>query len=181
MSRIGIKPVEVPKGVKVTFAEGHLEVTGPKGKVRQRIHPDMKVKIEGEKVTVERPSDSAIHKALHGTTRVLVRNAVQGVTKGYLRSLTINGVGYNAKVTGRELVMSLGFSHPVKLIIPENLTVSCPSLTSIDVNGADRHAVGQFAAVIRAQRKPEPYNLKGIKYTDEVIKKKAGKTFVSGG
>lgn len=181
MSRIGIKPVDVPKGVKLTFANGNLEVVGPKGKVRQRIHPDLKLKIEAEKVTVERPSDDRLHKALHGTTRVLIRNAVHGVTQGYSRSMSINGVGYNAKVQGSELTINLGFSHPVKIQIPEGLTVTTPSPTVIEVTGADRQSVGQFAAVVRSKRPPEPYNLKGIKYTDEVIKKKAGKTFVSGG
>ncbi len=181
MSRIGIKPVDVPKGVKVTFAEGNLEAVGPKGKVRQRIHPDMKLKIEAERITVERPSDSRLHKALHGTTRVLIRNAVHGVSQGYSRSMTINGVGYNAKVLGTELTINLGYSHPVKLQIPQGISIVCPTPTVIEVAGSDRQAVGQFAAVIRSKRAPEPYNLKGIKYTDEVIKKKAGKTFVSGG
>lgn len=181
MSRIGIQPVVVPKGIKVIFADGHLDVSGPKGKVLTRIHPDMVLKIEPEKIVVERPSDSRLHKALHGTTRVLIRNAVHGVSQGYSRSLTINGVGYNAKVTGRELVLNLGFSHPVKLIIPEGMSIICPTPTSIEVHGPDRQMVGQFSAVVRAKRPPEPYNLKGIKYTDEVIKKKAGKTFVSGG
>jgi large subunit ribosomal protein L6 len=181
MSRIGIKPVEVPKQVKVSLSEGTMLVEGPKGKVRQRIHPDMKVRVEGDRIVVERPSDSRLHRALHGTTRVLIKNAVHGVVNGYSRSLTINGVGYNAKVQGRELTINLGFSHPVKMAIPEGLTVTCPSPTVIEVTGPDRQLVGQFSAVIRSKRPPEPYNLKGIKYTDEVIKKKAGTTFVSGG
>ena len=181
MSRIGIKPVELPKAVKVSLSEGSIVVEGPKGKVQQRLHPDMKIKVESDKILVERPSDSRIHRALHGTTRVLIRNAVHGVVNGYSRSLTINGVGYNAKVQGRELTINLGFSHPVKMTIPEGLIVTTPSPTVIEVAGPDRQLVGQFSAVIRSKRPPEPYNLKGIKYTDEVIKKKAGKTFVSGG
>ncbi len=181
MSRIGIKPVDLPKQVKVSLSAGLIVVEGPKGKVNQRLHPDMKVKVEGEKITVERPSDSRLHRALHGTTRVLIRNAVHGVVTGYSRSLTINGVGYNAKVQGKELTINLGFSHPVKMTIPDGLTVTTPSPTVIEVTGADRQLVGHFSALIRGKRPPEPYNLKGIKYTDEVIKKKAGKTFVSGG
>ncbi len=184
MSRIGKKPVAIPDGVKVTLKEGTLSVEGPKGRVQQALHPDIKVTVDAaaKRIVCERPSDDRRHRALHGCMRALIGNMVQGVTQEFQRALEIVGVGYNAKVQGSQLHLNLGFNHPVILDIPPGLKVECPSLLSIVVKGADKHRVGQFAADVRSSRPPSPYPWKnvGIKYTDEVIRKKAGKTFVSG-
>lgn len=181
MSKIGRKPVEIPDGVDVSVDGATVKVKGPKGSIEQRIHPDMKVKVDkaAKRISVDRPSDSREHKALHGLARATVNNMVIGVTKGYEKKLEINGVGYNAKIQGTELVMALGFSHDVHMAVPSGLKVTCPNPNNITINGVDKHLVGQFAADVRHKRPPEPYNLKGIKYSDEIIRKKAGKTFVT--
>lgn len=181
MSKIGRKPVEIPDGVDIHVDGSAVKVKGPKGSIEQRLHPDIKVRVDraAKRVFVERPSDSRKHKALHGLVRAIVNNMVIGVTKGYEKKLEINGVGYNAKVQGNDLIMALGYSHDVVMAIPAGLKVTCPNPTSITIYGVDKHLVGQFAANVRSKRPPEPYNQKGIKYSDEVIRKKAGKTFVS--
>lgn len=181
MSRIGRKPVDLPQGVKVAVSGTVVKVEGPKGKLEWKLHPNVTVKVDGGKVVCGRASDSKFDKALHGLTRATINNMVAGVTKPFERSLEISGVGYNVKLVGKELLLSVGFSHTVKLPIPDGLTVLCPSATRINVAGPDKHLVGQFAANVRFVRPVEPYNLKGIKYVDEIVKKKQGKTFVSGG
>ena len=181
MSRIGIQPVIVPTAVK-TFLRGQtLKVEGPMGKVEQEFHSDMEIEIaESEgKILVRRPSEEKKHKALHGLTRTLIHNMVEGVTKGYKKSLEINGVGYNAKMQGRELVLAIGFCHPVILKIPQGVDLEIPHPTNIVVKGCDKQQVGQFAANIRRVRPPEPYKGKGIRYTGEIIRLKAGKKFGS--
>lgn len=180
MSRIGKKPVDIPQGVKVAVAGTSVRVEGPKGKLEWSANPAIAVRIDGNKVVCARSGESRLEKALHGLVRATINNMVTGVVKPFERGLDINGVGFNAKVQGKDLILQVGFSHPVKMPIPEGLTVACPSLTKIHVSGADKHAVGQFAANVRFVRPVEPYQLKGIKYSDEIIKKKQGKTFVSG-
>ena len=181
MSRIGRKPVDLPQGVKVAVAGAVVRVEGPKGKLEWGLHPAVTVKVDGAKVLCGRAGDSKFEKALHGLTRATINNMVAGVVKPFERTLEISGVGYNAKLQGKELLLSVGFSHTVKLSIPDGLTVTCPSATRINVAGPDKHLVGQFSANVRFVRPVEPYNLKGIKYVDEIVKKKQGKTFVSGG
>jgi large subunit ribosomal protein L6 len=180
MSRIGKKPVDVPQGVKVSVNGADVRVEGPKGKLAWKVHPNITVKVEGNRVVCMRQGDAKFDKALHGLVRATIHNMVEGVVKPYERSLEISGVGYNAKLQGKDLILTVGYSHPVKLTVPDGLTVTCPSQTKITVTGPDKHAVGQFAANVRMVRPVEPYNLKGVKYTDEVVKKKQGKTFVSG-
>jgi large subunit ribosomal protein L6 len=181
MSRIGNIPVPIPAGVKVSHAGGVVTAEGPRGRVELRVHPDMTVRVDGGRIAVSRPSDSRRHKALHGLTRALLANLVRGAAEGYEKKLELHGVGYNAKVQGNTLVISAGFIHPVAVEIPAGLTVTVPNPNLIVVSGADKQRVGQFAADVRAIRPPEPYNMKGIKYDDEVVRRKAGKTFVSGG
>lgn len=181
MSRIGKKPIDIPAGVKVAVAGEVVKVEGPKGRTEWKAHPAIKVKIDGAKVVCERTGETRLDRALHGLVRSTINNMVSGVQKPFEKLLEINGVGYNAKVQGKDLVMMIGFSHPVKMAIPEGLTVTCPSVTKIAIAGVDKHKVGQYAANVRFVRPVEPYQLKGIKYSDEVIKKKQGKTFVSGG
>ena len=176
MSRIGNAPIEIPAGVTVTVGENNLvKVKGPKGELSPQIHPEMKVIVEGHVVKVERPSDDKMHRSLHGLSRSLIHNMVVGVTEGFSKSLEINGVGYRAAKQGNELVMNLGYSHQV--IVPEipGITIEVPSPNKVIVKGADKQAVGQFAAEIREKRPPEPYKGKGIKYVDEVIIRKEGK------
>ena len=181
MSRLGRKPIDVPDKVKVNLAGAVVHVEGPAGKLSWAVRPEIKVKIEGGKrVVVERSSDTKLVKSLHGTARSLIAGMVQGVLNGYEKVLDISGVGYGAKMAGDKLTLVIGFSHPVEFVVPKGLTVSCPTATSISIKGADKHAVGEFAAKVRRSRKAEPYNQKGIKYRDEVVRRKAGKTFVTG-
>lgn len=181
MSRLGRKPIDVPDKVKVNLAGSVVHVEGPAGKLSWAFRPEIKVRIEGGKrVIVERSSDEKFVKALHGTTRSLIAGMVQGVLSGYEKILDINGVGYGAKIVGDKLVLTIGFSHPVEFPVVKGLAVTCPTATSISVKGADKQAVGEFAARVRRARKAEPYNQKGIKYRDEVVRRKAGKTFVTG-
>ena len=175
MSRIGRKPIAVPAGVDVKI-DGHVvTVKGPKGTLTKSFHKDMIIKLEGNEIIVERPTEDKLHKSLHGLTRTLVSNMVEGVTHGFSKSLDIDGIGYRAQKQGKNLVMNLGYSHQV--IVPEidGITIDVPAATKIIVNGIDKQAVGQLAAEIRKKRPPEPYKGKGIHYTGEHIIRKEGK------
>ena len=175
MSRIGRKPIAVPAGVDVKI-DGHVvTVKGPKGTLTKSFHKDMIIKLEGNEIIVERPTEDKLHKSLHGLTRTLVSNMVEGVTHGFSKSLDIDGIGYRAQKQGKNLVMNLCYSHQV--IVPEidGITIDVPAATKIIVNGIDKQAVGQFAAEIREKRPPEPYKGKGIHYTGEHIIRKEGK------
>ena len=176
MSRIGKNPVELPKGVEAKLQNGTLSVKGPKGQLALDVHPAMTVKVEDGQVVVTRPSDSAQHKALHGLTRSLVANMVEGVTDGFRKALEIVGVGYRATKKGKGLELTLGYSHTIQYDAPEGITLETPSQTQIVVTGADKQLVGQVAADIRGFRPPEPYKGKGIRYEGEQIRRKAGKT-----
>ena len=176
MSRIGRLPIKIPEKVDVDFAEQVLSCKGPRGQLTMKIHADMEVRIEQNEIKVIRPGDSKKHKALHGLTRSLIANMVSGVSKGYQRKLEIVGVGYKAEMRGKHLLLNLGFSHPILLVMPENITASCPAATEIVIEGADKALVGLMAAKIRNFRPPEPYKGKGIRYAGEYVRKKAGKT-----
>ncbi|MGN1088819.1 MAG: 50S ribosomal protein L6 [Huintestinicola sp.] len=175
MSRIGRKPIAVPAGVDVKIDGATVTVKGPKGTLTRTFHKDMIIKQEGAEIIVERPSENKLHKSLHGLTRTLVSNMVEGVTNGFSKSLDIEGIGYRAQKQGKNLVMNLGYSHQV--IVPEidGITIDVPTATKIVVNGIDKQVVGQFAAEIREKRPPEPYKGKGIRYTGERIIRKEGK------
>ena len=177
MSRIGKKPVIIPANVTVTVADGNVvTVKGPKGTLTHTLHPDMRIKVEGNVLTVERPDEEHLHKSLHGLTRTLINNMVVGVEKGYSKELDVNGVGYRVEKKGTQLVMRLGFSHEVIMDEIPGITVEVPNPNKIIVHGIDKQVVGQFAAEVRGKRPPEPYKGKGIKYTTEVIRRKVGKT-----
>ncbi len=177
MSRIGRMPIAIPTGVDVKVDENNVvTVKGAKGTLTKEMHKDMIIKIEGENLLVQRPSEQKLHKSLHGLTRSLINNMVDGVTKGFERNLDINGVGYRAAKQGKKLVLTLGYSHPVEMEEPAGITVEVPAPNKIIVKGSDKQAVGEFAAKIRSKREPEPYKGKGIKYDNEVIKRKEGKT-----
>jgi len=181
MSRIGKMPVEIPKNVTVQLEEGNkLTVKGPKGTLTNVFHKDMIIKIEDGKIIVSRPSDEKVHKALHGLTRTLINNMIIGVTQGFEKALEIGGVGYRAQKQGKKLILNLGYSHPVEMEEPEGITVDVPAPNKIIVRGCDKQAVGEFAAKIRSKRKPSVYlsnnAIKGIKYENEVVRTKAGKT-----
>ncbi len=175
MSRIGKLPVAIPKGVTVTVAGSRVTVKGPKGELHRTMHGDIGVTVEGETVVVSRPSDEANHKALHGLSRTLIANMVEGVTKGYSKQLEITGVGYKAEPKPYGLVLSLGFSHPIEYRAPAGIKLTAPQPTQVVIEGADKEMVGQVAAELRSLRPPEPYKGKGIKYAGEVIRRKAGK------
>ena len=176
MSRIGKKPVVIPANVTVTVAEGNVvTVKGPKGELTNTFNQDMILNLEGNVLTVSRPSDEPNHRALHGLTRTLIANMVEGVEKGYSKELEVNGVGYRAEKKGNQLVMRLGYSHEVFMDEIPGITVEVNG-NKITVKGIDKQAVGQFAAEVRSKRPPEPYKGKGIKYTTEVIRRKVGKT-----
>ena len=177
MSRIGKKPVMIPANVTVTVADGNVVTAkGPKGTLTQTLHPDMLIKVDGNTVIVERPDEEHLHKSLHGLTRTLIANMVEGVEKGYSKELEVNGVGYRVEKKGTQLVMRLGFSHEVIMDEIPGITVEVPNPNKIIVHGIDKQVVGQFAAEVRGKRPPEPYKGKGIKYTTEVIRRKVGKT-----
>ncbi len=177
MSRIGKKPVVIPANVTVTIADGNVvTVKGPKGTLTYGFHPDMILKVEGNVLTVDRPDEEHLHKSLHGLTRTLINNMVEGVDKGYSKTLEVNGVGYRAEKKGNQLVMRLGFSHEVFVDEIPGITVEVPSPNVVIIHGIDKQVVGQFAAEVRAKRPPEPYKGKGIKYSTEVIRRKVGKT-----
>jgi len=175
MSRIGIKPIVVPAGVEVTVDGNVVTVKGPKGQLSQEISKNMTVEVEEGTVKVSRPDDNRLNRGQHGLTRTLINNMIIGVTTGFEKKLQLVGVGYKAEKKGDTLVMSLGYSHPVEMKDPEGITTECPSQTEVTVKGIDKALVGNYAANIRAWRKPEPYKGKGIKYVDEVIRRKEGK------
>lgn len=175
MSRIGKLPIEIPSGVTITVDSGNVTVKGPKGELSQFVTPDVTVKIEDGAVTVTRKDDSKPAKSQHGLMRALINNMVVGVTKGFEKKLEVNGVGFRVGMSGQDLEMSLGFSHPVKYKAPEGVQITTNKM-EITVSGISKQQVGQVAAEIRALKKPEPYKGKGIKYADETILRKAGKT-----
>ena len=176
MSRIGNKPINVPANVEVKVEGQNITVKGPKGTLTREIHPNMKVTLENNVVKVERPDDEPENRSLHGLTRTLINNMVLGTVEGFERKLEINGVGYRAQKQGNKLVMNLGYSHQVIMDPPEGITFDVPSANEIIVKGIDKEVVGQTAAVIRTKRPPEVYRGKGIKYVEEVIRRKEGKT-----
>jgi len=180
MSRIGKHPVALPKGVTAKVEGNTVSVKGPKGELERTLHDDMKVTLSDGQILVERPSDEANHKALHGLSRTLVANMVEGVTKGFRKELEMVGVGYKAEARPYGLQMALGFSHPVKYEAPKGIKLSAPQPTQIVVEGANKEIVGQVAAEIRSIRPPEPYKGKGIKYAGEQIRRKAGKAGKAG-
>ena len=175
MSRIGIKPIVVPAGVEVTVDGNVVTVKGPKGQLSQEISKNMTVEVKDGQITVSRPDDERHNRGQHGLARTLINNMVTGVTAGFEKKLQLVGVGYKAEKKGDTLVMNLGYSHPVEMKDPEGITTECPSQTEVTVKGIDKALVGNYAANIRAWRKPEPYKGKGIKYADEVIRRKEGK------
>jgi len=175
MSRIGRKPIPVPSGVTVTIEPELVKVAGPKGELSERINRDISVTQDGDTLTVTRPTDRGEHRALHGLTRSLVANMVEGVTNGYEKTLEIQGVGYRAALKGKNLEMALGYSHPVNIDAPEGVEFDVPTPTKIVVRGISKQAVGEIAANIRKQRPPEPYKGKGIRYEGEYVARKVGK------
>lgn len=175
MSRIGRKPINIPTGVDVKFENGVVTVKGSKGTLTQKIHPNMTVTIEENTVTVTRPDDEKENRALHGLTRSLIANMVEGVTKGFKKELEVNGVGYRVQKQGKNLVMNLGYSHQVTMSETDDIKIEVPAQNKIIILGADKQKVGQFAAQVREKRAPEPYKGKGIKYADEHIRRKEGK------
>ncbi|MBS4537341.1 50S ribosomal protein L6 [Clostridium sp. D2Q-11] len=177
MSRIGLKPIEIPSGVEIKLDEkNYMVVKGPKGTLEQQLDRDMTIEIKDNEITVSRPTENKKHKSIHGLTRTLIDNMVVGVTKGYEKTLEIVGVGYRAQKQGKKLALNLGFSHPVEMDDPEGIETEVPSNTKIVVKGIDKQQVGNYAAVIRALRKPEPYKGKGIRYQGERVRRKEGKT-----
>ena len=181
MSRIGRAPVAIPSGVKVTKDGQQVLVEGPKGKLSVTLVPSISVHIDGQTLKVERAGDEASARALHGLSRALIANMVHGVTTGFSKELEISGVGYRAALQGKQVSLSVGFSHPVVIDIPEGLTVKIPKPTNITIEGSDKQLVGQFAANLRHVSPPEPYKGKGIKYAGEVIRRKAGKAATGAG
>ena len=175
MSRIGRKPIPVPDTVTVEVAPGSVAVKGPKGELSQQLSTDMKVEQSDGTVTVERPTDRGEHRALHGLTRSLIANMVEGVTEGFEKRLEIQGVGYRAQLKGKSLEMALGFSHPVSIEPPDGIEFEVPQPTEVIVRGIDKQLVGQIAADIRKRRPPEPYKGKGVRYRDEHVARKVGK------
>ena len=176
MSRIGKLPVPILKGVEAKQTNGTVTVKGPKGELTLNVHPDMSVVIEDAEIRVERPSDHKDHRALHGLTRSLIANMVEGVTDGYSKTLEIIGVGYRADAKGKGITLNLGFSHPIEYTPVDGIKLECPNQTTIVVSGIDKQKVGQTAAELRAFRPPEPYKGKGIRYQGEHVRRKAGKT-----
>lgn len=176
MSRIGLKLIEIPEGVEVKLDGAKVTVKGPKGELTRDIHQDMNVKIEDKIVTVERPSDQKEHRSLHGTSRTLIANMVEGVTKGFEKALEIQGVGYRAQKQGNKVVVNAGYSHPVEIDPIDGIEIEVPKNTQLIVKGIDKELVGAVAANIRAIRPPEPYKGKGIRYVGEYVRRKEGKT-----
>ena len=174
MSRIGKKPIAIPAGVEVKIDGCAVTVKGPKATLTRDVHPNMAVKVEGAELIVERPNDQKQNRALHGLTRSLLANMVEGVSNGFSKVLEVNGVGYRAAVQGNKLNLTVGYSHPVEMELPEGLSAEVNG-NKITISGADKQKVGQFAAEVREKRPPEPYKGKGIKYTDEVVRHKEGK------
>jgi len=175
MSRIGNKPITVPAGVEVKLDGQHITVKGPKGTLERDIHKNMTVSVDGNVIKVARPDDEAFNRSLHGLTRTLISNMIEGVLNEYTRELEINGVGYRAQLKGKNLLLTLGYSHPVEMEAPEGIKFEVPAPNQIIVRGVDKEQVGQVAAVIRTKRPPEVYRGKGIKYAEEHIRRKEGK------
>lgn len=175
MSRIGLKPIAIPADVDFSINGNTVTVKGPNGTLTLDKHPNITVSVDGSEVNVSRPDDNKENRSLHGLTRSLIANMVEGVTNGFKKVLEVNGVGYRVQLQGSNLVMNLGFSHQVIMTPPEGVKVECPSATQIIISGADKQAVGQFAAQVREKRPPEPYKGKGIKYAEEHIRRKEGK------
>ena len=176
MSRIGRMPIAIPQGVDVKLAGNHITVKGPKGTLERDLHEDMIVKVEGADITVTRPSEAKNHKSLHGLTRTLINNMIIGVTDGYSKTLEVNGVGYRAVKAGNKITLNLGYSHPVEIFETDTIKVDVPNPNQLIISGCDKQEVGEYAAKVREKRLPEPYKGKGIKYADEVIRRKEGKT-----
>jgi large subunit ribosomal protein L6 len=175
MSRVGRKPIPIPKGVRVEKSNGVIKVSGPKGELTAQVHPRIEVEISSDQILVKTKSDARIDKALHGLWRALINNMIVGVTEGYTKKLEIVGIGYRAELKGKALVLYLGYSHPIIFIPPDGVKIEVPQPTNIVVSGIDKQLVGQVAAKIRSFRPPEPYKGKGIRYEGEVIRMKAGK------
>ena len=175
MSRIGNSPITVPEGVEVKLDGQKITVKGPKGTLEKELHKNMEVTVDGNVITVKRPDNEAFNRSLHGLTRTLINNMIEGVSKEFTRELQINGVGYRAQKQGTKLVMNLGYSHPVEMEAPAGITFDVPNANTIIVRGIDKEVVGQTAAVVRTKRPPEVYRGKGIKYAEEVIRRKEGK------
>jgi len=180
MSRIGKQPVAIPAGVKVALDAGKIRVEGPKGKLEMVAHPNMKIESDGKAIKVTRPDDERLNRALHGLTRSLINNMVVGVTTGYTKRLKVEGIGYQAKLDKKSVVLMVGYANQIVKTPPEGVTVAVPDVNTIIITGADKQKVGQFAAEVRACRKPEPYKGKGIMYEGEKIRRKEGKSFASG-
>ena len=180
MSRIGKQPIAIPAGVKVAVGGGKVKVEGPKGKLEIPYHPNMTVESDGKAVKVTRPDDDRQNRALHGLTRALINNMVVGVTTGYEKKLKVEGVGFQAAAKGKGVELTVGFANRIVHNPPDGITVAVPDPTTIVVIGADKQKVGQFAAEIRASRKPEPYKGKGVRYENEVVRRKEGKSFAAG-
>jgi large subunit ribosomal protein L6 len=176
MSRVGKKPIEIPAGVTVTATNGQVTVKGPKGELSRTFNPDITISIEENVINVSRPSDVKEHRALHGTTRAVIANMIEGVSKGFVRNLELIGVGYRAQKQGNKLVLNVGYSHPVEIEPEEGIEIEVPANTKISVKGADKERVGALAANIRGVRPPEPYKGKGIRYEGEFVRRKEGKT-----
>ncbi len=176
MSRIGRKPITIPAGVEVKVdSENTVTVKGPKGTLTKTMHPDMTIAVEGAEILVTRPDDEKLHRSLHGLTRTLIANMVEGVTNGYSKELEIRGVGYRAQLQGKTLHMNLGYSHPVDIEPVDGITIEVPAQNKVVISGIDKQLVGHFAANVRFKRPPEPYKGAGIRYVDEVVKHKEGK------
>jgi large subunit ribosomal protein L6 len=176
VSRIGKKPITIPKGVTVSQNGQSIKVKGPLGELQNEVHPNISVQIKDEEIIVSRPNDLKENKALHGLTRALLQNTIDGVTKAYVKTLDIVGVGYRAELKGKNLLLNIGYSHPIFFMPPDGITLQTPVQTQIVITGIDKQLVGLVAAKIRSIRQPEPYKGKGIKYSDEHIVRKAGKT-----
>jgi large subunit ribosomal protein L6 len=176
MSRIGKLPVKIPSGVTVDVRDHTLVVKGSKGELTRTVHPDMRVAVEQDEVVVRRPTESKLHRSLHGLTRTLVANMIDGVSKGYEKQLELVGVGYRAAKQGEDLVLTVGYSHPVRYAVPQGITIEVPEATKVIIRGTNKEVVGQVTAEIRKVRPPEPYKGKGILYRGERVRRKAGKT-----
>ncbi|MFQ6092132.1 MAG: 50S ribosomal protein L6 [bacterium] len=178
MSRVGKEPIEIPQGVEVEIQKNRVQIKGPKGTLRQEIHPSLKLSLEERTLVVRRPSNNPLHRSLHGLTRTLLANMVEGVTKGFEKRLEISGVGYRAEQQGQVVVLQMGYSHPIVFRPPEGIGIDIEKGTRLTVSGIDKQLVGQVAAKIRSFRPPDPYKAKGIKYEGEYVRRKAGKAGV---
>jgi len=175
MSRIGKLPIAIPDRVSLKIEKNTVYVKGPKGELSQWVDPRIEVEVKDNMVYVKRPSDNRLHRAFHGLYRALIANMITGVSEGFKKNLSIIGIGYRARMEGKKLVLDLGYSHPIRYTPPEGISVVCEKQDLIEITGIDKQLVGQVAAIIRGFRKPEPYKGKGVRYTDEVVKQKAGK------